>query len=392
MRKVKLALTGCGERGIAVGRLFVSHPQCELTAVVDRFKSIAEAARTKLSIPNATIYTDYEKMLKEADIDAVFIASDPLEQVDMACAAMEKGKHVCTEVPAAFSINECWKLVNTVEKTGCKYQLMEQVRYWGFVDECRKMNERGEFGHICLVQGEYMHYIGYEPHLGFWTDLDTGEILPGAERPANRNVEAHWRQKIQTDPIYYLPHTLSPLLKILDDRVIRVSCMSPQRGSYTYPGFRANDLEYSLMYTAGDTVILAGVGSTLPHLRRGKLGYHWYELRGPKASVSTPRYPEDSFRLWREGKENTYEAAPWSSIPLDANADQSGSGHGGADFKPVATFLEAIINDTIPPMDVYLAVETAAPAILAAESAAKGGVLLDVPDFRKKGKKQVNFE
>ena len=47
-------------------------------------------------------------------------------------------------------------------------------------------------------------------------------------------------------------------------------------------------------------------------------------------------------------------------------------------------FIDAIINDKTPAVDVYTAVETAAPAIMAAESARKGGALLEVPDFRKR--------
>jgi hypothetical protein len=73
-----------------------------------------------------------------------------------------------------------------------------------------------------------------------------------------------------------------------------------------------------------------------------------------------------------------------SFIPLDADVMQARSGHGGQDFKPVDTFLRAIAEDTATGMDVYLAVETAAPAILAAESARKNGIALDVPDFRPK--------
>ena len=174
-------------------------------------------------------------------------------------------------------------------------------------------------------------------------------------------------------------------MKILDDRVVKVSCMGTRQRSYAFTETDVpwRDIEYALMHTAKDTVILAGAGFSLPYLRRGKLGCHWYEIRGTRASASTPRYPEDSFRLWKEGMK-TYEEVPWSSIPIDANKEQTKSGHGGADFKPVDTFIQAIINDTTPPMDVYLSVETAAPAILAAESARQGGVSLEVPDFRKR--------
>jgi len=83
MKKVKLALVGCGKRGICVTGLFKNHPLCEVTVLSDKFANRAEDAKMKLSVPDAVIYTDYEKMLRDADVDAVFIASDPLQQVDM---------------------------------------------------------------------------------------------------------------------------------------------------------------------------------------------------------------------------------------------------------------------------------------------------------------------
>jgi len=346
---------------------------------MDRFPSCVEEAASRIPLPDAERYTDFEKMLREAKVDALYFACDPMVQVELACKAMEAGKHVCTDVPAAFSVEDCWRLVRTVEQTGMKYQLMEQTRYWGFVDAWREMRERGELGHVCLAQGEYIHY---KRAWGCWTDLETGEIVSKTPAP-DREVEPHWRYRVLGDPIYYLPHTLSPLLKILDDRVLSVSCMGTRKQSYTEPDrdLPWTDIQYALMHTEKDTVILAGAGFSLPCVMRGKTGCHWYELRGTKGSVESPRCEDDTFRVWRQGMP-TYETADLSTIPADATAEESKTGHGGADFKPVDTFIGSILSDMEPPMNVYLSVETAAPAILAAESAGKGGTLLEVPDFR----------
>ncbi len=380
MERVRLAFVGCGKRGLHIAQLFKAHPNCWITTVMDRFQTIAEKAVSTLELNDVGVYTDYDRMLREAQIDAVFLACDPLVQVEMACRAMEAGKHVCTEVPVAFTLDECWNLVKTVEKTGVKYQPMEQTRYWGFVDQWKQMHDQGEFGHLCLVQGEYVHY---ERNWDCWTDLETGEKILTSSKPADRNCEERWRHKLLADPIYYLPHTLSPLLKILDDRVIRVSCMGTRKQSYTYPDENVHwaDIQYALMHTEKDTVMLVGAGFSLPHVPRGPLSAHWYELRGTRGSVSSPRHKTDGFRLWKQGM-GIYQEADLSPVPIDADALQAQSGHGGADFKPVDTFIRSILDNTTPPMDVYLAVETAAPAILAAESARQGGVLLEVPDFR----------
>jgi predicted dehydrogenase len=296
---------------------------------------------------------------------------------------MKAGRHVCTEVPAAYTLDQCWNLVNTVKKTGCKYQLMEQTRYWGFVDVWKGMRDRGELGHVCLAQGEYIHYERWDT----WMDADTGKIFYDIKPPAGKNIVPTWRNRMLCNPIYYLPHTLSPLLKILDDRVLRVSCMGTRKGSYTYPDevLGWSDLQYALMHTAGDTVMLVGAGFSMPNINRGQTYSHWYELRGNKGNVTSPRSKTDNFQKWQIGMD-TFEVMNLSTVPLDANASQADSGHGGADFKPVDTFLQAILNDTTPPMDVYLTAEMTAPAIIAAESARRNGEAMDVPDFRA-GKK-----
>ena len=77
------------------------------------------------------------------------------------------------------------------------------------------------------------------------------------------------------------------------------------------------------------------------------------------------------------------EHPEWSCHDPNAPEEFRNASHGGADYYPMYYFADAILNDKTPPMDVYRAVETAAPAILAAESARQGGILLEVPDFRK---------
>jgi predicted dehydrogenase len=379
-KKVRLGLMGCGARGVNVSRLFRDHPQCQITAFMDRFVIRAQNAAKELGLSGACIYDDFPKMLREAPMDAVFFACDPMVQADLACQAMRAGKHVCTEVPAAFTMDQCWNLVKTVEKTGVKYQMLEQVRFAGFIDVWKQMRERGELGHVCLAQGEYVHYL---PCFRNWYDVKTGEQFHELVPPPGREVAESWHSIDKRDPIFYLPHTLSPILKVLDDRVVRVSCMGTGPGSHVLDRTPSawRDIEYALMHTAKDTVILAGAGFSLPNVHRGPIECHWWELRGTKGAVSSPRHKTDGFRCWKEGM-SVYQETDLGLAPLDADELQARSGHGGMDYKPVDTFIRSIVEDGPTGMDVYQAVETAAPAILAAESARSGGILLDVPDFR----------
>lgn len=379
-KPIRLALVGCGNRGTYLASLFKSHPLCRVTTLFDMHRANAERAAGRLAIPDVGLETDFARLLRDAPVDALLITTNPMTQVQLACEAMERGKHVCTEVPAAFTLDDCWRLVETVRKTRCKYQLMEQTRYWGFVDAWLNQRRAGELGHVCFAQGEYIHF---EPNWNFWVDPKTGEQFGTIDPPEGRQVEPTWRQLCFANPIYYLPHTLSPLLKILEDRVVRVSCMGTRLGSHTHPASSTpvRDVEYALMHTAKDTVLSVGAGFTMPYVPRGQLGAHWYELRGTKGSVESPRCVDDKFRQWRVG-EKSYTPVELSSVPLQADAAQAKTGHGGADFKPVDSFLRAIAEDTTPPVDAVLAAEITAPAVLAAESSRRGGVALDVPDFR----------
>jgi predicted dehydrogenase len=374
---IRLAIVGLGHRAAYLMKLYKAHPDYKIVALCDQARPLVEAAAVALEEPDVKCYTSYEEMVKSTPFDALFIAINPDVQVDMACDAMTRGIHVTTEVPAAYSIKQCWDLVNTVRNTGVKYQLCEQTRYWGFIQAWKAMAARNEFGHILFMEGEYLHY---EESWKYWADPVTGELFGGPVPPEGRNAVPTWRNRTFIHPIYYLPHELSPLLSIADDRVTRVSCMGTRPLSYHTENFAARDMEVALMHTAKDTVLRLAVGFTSPHAHRNRLSAHWYQVMGTKCTVEWARTSTDKPKMWTPGE--GWKEMDWTPVVKDSDEFIKASGHGGADWWPVDSFAKAILNDQPVPMDVYKAVETAAPAILAAESAEKGGVLLEVPDFR----------
>jgi len=379
--KVRMGIVGLGRRGPHIMNLCASHPGCEIVGLCDRFIKNAELAAAKLGNPDVKCYSSYEEMLKSMPMDAIFFETPPDIQVEMACIAMEKGLHISTDVPAATSIQQCWDLVKTVEKTGVKYQLAEQTRYWDFIQKWKEMNLKGEFGHIIFAEGEYLHY---EEDWDLWVDSMSGEVIRGCSTPpAGRQVEVSWRKKLFAHPIYYLPHTLSPLLSILEDRVTKVSCMGTRPRSYSIENLDSRDMEVALMHTVKDTVLKVSAGFTSPHGHRRETLCHWYQVMGTKATVEWARTENELPKMWTVEKME-WESKDWTTASEDTDEKIKQSGHSGVDWWPIDTFIRAIIDDTPVPMDVYKAVETAAPAILAAESSENGGVLMDVPDFRAK--------
>lgn len=377
--KIRLGIAGLGHRAVYLAKLYKAHENYEIVALCDKYPARLEAAAGDIKVDEARLYVSFDKMIRESSPDAVFIAVNPDEQTDLACYAMEKGIHTACEVPAAYTINQCYDLVNAVRKSGSKYQLCEQTRYWGFIQQWREMAEKGEFGKVLFMEGEYLHY---EAGWDFWVDPVTGEVFKGPLPPKDRKVIPTWRNRTFRHPIFYLPHELSPLLSITGDRVTSVSCMGTRSQSYHFEGFEARDLEVALMHTQNDTIMRLAAGFTSPHPPRAKISAHWYHVKGTKASVEWSRGLNDKPKLWHAG-DNNWTDMDWTPEIKDSEDFIKNSGHSGADWWPIDNFASAIINDTDTKMNVYKAVESAAPAILAAESSEEGGVLKLVPDFRE---------
>lgn len=209
-------------------------------------------------------------------------------------------------------------------------------------------------------------------------------------------------------PIFYGPHELSPLLKVLDDRVVRVSCFSTgspnkRMTEVPFPGqnepFPHPDMEVAQMFTAKGTIMRFAANFTTPISQA-----HWYHLLGTKGEVETRRGADENgysyFFPMPFGREAGYRVPrtkePWFhtggqppeeikaklGMEINLSGAAQGTGHSGMDYYPVADFANCLLNGTAPDIDVYQAVETAAPCILAAQSAEKSGACLPVPDFR----------
>lgn len=377
-----MGFVGMGPRGRHLTKLYHRHVKdCKVVALCDRIKPLLKEGLSLLGDKEVKIYTDYTEMLKKADLDAVGIFADPDKQADLICEALYGGKHVTCEVPLAFTIEDCWKIVLAVERTGLKFQLGEQTRYWPHIKAWRDMVREGKLGKIIFVEGQYFHYSD----AWYWQDPATGRYISNDEAKVYPEAKKNWRNGMH--PIIYLPHELSPLLSILDDRVVRVSCMSTRPGSYCLKEINVPDIEVAVMYTGKDTVMRLACSFSVPRYHP----LHWYHIWGTKGIVESNRTNKDKMRIWLADsmkESDGPEDREWKYAPGEIPREAVGSGHGDADYFPAATFIKSIIDDAAPPMDVYKSVETAAPAIMAGISAEHKGRCLEVPDFRPaKGRK-----
>jgi predicted dehydrogenase len=253
------------------------------------------------------------------------------------------------------------------------YQLAEQTRYWGFVEAWRSLVAEGRLGHVTLCEGQYFHYLPER----FFQDAETGRFYAPKEA-AQPQARPTWLQRMP--PIHYLPHELSPMLKVLDDRVVEVTAMSTRAPSYAHPEVDQPDMQVALMKTEKDTILRMAASFAQPHPH---LNYHWYQITGTRGRVEWKRAARDLPRLWLADAQ-MYDLAEvdWRYERTDAPPEARGSGHGDADYYVHAAFRDAVLGKRPLAFDVYRAMDTAAPAILAAESIEQGSRPLRVPDFR----------
>lgn len=125
---------------------------------VNKMKKLAEDAGFKPDI--YTGETDaWKKICDRDDIDLVYICTPWSMHTPMAVYAMEHGKHVCIEVPAAKTLEECWQLVETSEKTRKHCMMMENCCYDFFELLTLNMARQGFFGEIVHCEGAYIHNL-----------------------------------------------------------------------------------------------------------------------------------------------------------------------------------------------------------------------------------------
>ena len=255
---------------------------CRVTALCDRVEALVGQAYREAGDPDIACYTDYEEMLAKADIDAVAIVTAPHDQPDLICRAMEAGKHATCEVSLTYNMEDLWRVVVAVERSGLKFQMAEQVMYHAFVNAWRKLVVEGKLGHVIFAEGQYLH--GMTPDR-FWVDSETGERIHLDEAANHPRAVKSRMWNWYPHPILYMATDLGPILSVLEDRVTRVTCMGTRPHSYYYEGIPASDIQVALMHTEKDTIIRMAAGFTYATTPRD---HHWWHLRGPQGRWRPP--------------------------------------------------------------------------------------------------------
>lgn len=160
---VRIGFIGLGNRGMATLRRYLVIDGVEITALCDITPEHLGEAAALLQLDGRyrpALLGDPEgwmQMCHRDDIDLIYICTDWLTHAPMACYAMEQGKHVAIEVPAATTVEECWQLVDTAERTRRHCFMLENCCYDTFHQATLTMVEEGMLGTLTHLEGAYIH-------------------------------------------------------------------------------------------------------------------------------------------------------------------------------------------------------------------------------------------
>ncbi len=392
MKDIKIGYVGLGSRGASLLEAVVLPQGESVTAVCDVYEDRAKHGADIVMKAQGTMpsmYTDYRDLIADPNVNTVIIASAWESHVEIAVAAMKAGKPVAVEVGGAYTIEQCHQLVDVYEETLTPFMFLENCCFGRREMMVLNMVKKGLFGEIVHCSGGYQH------------DLRS-EIAGGRE---NRHYRL--RNYISRNCENYPTHELGPIARVLDinhgNRMVTLSSTaSKAAGLKEYIKNNKSDDEFLMNQTfaqgdiittvikcaRGETIVLT-LDTTLPRYYsrgftvRGTKGF--YEevtdsvfLDVEECHKHDMDWGETNFHN-AKNYEADYEHPVWKKYLEEGIR----GGHGGMDGLEFVFFFDALRNDEPMPIDVYDAAAWMSITALSELSIAKGGAVVDVPDFTK---------
>ncbi len=342
-RKIRVGIAGYGVCGFGAAFHFQDHPNVTVAAVADldpdKCAELAKKCRCE------TMYSSCEELITDDSIEAIFVATDAPSHARLAIASLNAGKHVASAVPAVFgSLEDADLLFDAVKASDRKYMMFETSYFHNELYCMREMYRAGDLGKVIYSEGEYWHYFG--------TPLDAHE---------------GWRTGLP--PQWYPTHSNAYYVGVTGGSFTEVSCMGmrsttehlqPENNQFGNPFgteialFRTSEGGMARMAVSWDT---PGEGGERGRIRTEK-GTFYGEFQSDK-------------------KDSTSPAIARPPLPPGVAA----GGHGGSHGYLMSEFIEAILLNRKPLVDVAQSLNMTVSGIVAHQSALKDGELMNIPQY-----------
>ncbi len=410
---LKIAVAG-GNRGARFDQVLNQlRERVELVAVCDPDDQVR--AEWTLDRPNLKAYAEFEEMVEDPNIEAVFVATPMFLHAGQALTALNAGKHVLSEVIAATTLDECYALVETVEKTGLTYMMAENYCYRREAMMIKYMCDQLVFGELTYAEGAYIHdcrdLMFNSDYSRTWRGGGTGKGVTTQSSRGNG----------------YPTHSLGPIAQWLGinrgDRLARTTTFvtkSVARQEWALSVLPEGHIDTSAAAWASFT----DSATTLIETKKGRLiclrkdsasprphNMAQHSLQGTKGSYLSGRFDGEDPLVWIDGVSKGispanfgytdkarpmvtngqtnaewqplwelskyYESPYWQELSKQALQ----AGHGGGDFFVMYDFARAVSGEIDPPINVYDAVTWSSIMPISIENVKRNGEPIEVPDF-----------
>ncbi len=388
--EVRVGFIGVGKRGPGAVRRLSRIPKTRVVAICDVFEDRAEkSAQDVVAAGHAKPQTyfgseeAYKKLCERPDVNLVYVCTPWHFHVPMALYAMRCGKHVCVEVPISMTVEGCWSLVETSEKTRRHCMMLENCCYGQEELFALMLARNGLLGE--LVHGD----------CGYIHELRAG--LTDNTYYKNFTLEFFKHHTGNSYPT----HGLGPIAQYMGinrgDRFERlVSLSSGEFGlsSFIREKYGESDPRSSYPYKTGDmstTVIRTVKGRTIM-VQYGRYSPRPYDrinlISGTKGTLRS--YPlrvalEPNFHTWLDDKaleelKAKYTHPLWTKI---GELAKKNGGHGGMDYIMEYRLCHCLLNGLPLDQDVYDGAAWSSLVELTERSVLKDGASVEVPDFTR---------
>ncbi len=388
---VRIAFIGLGMRGSGAIYRYTFLDHVDIAVLCDPVQENIDKCQKILEdkgIAKADEYTgeeDWKKICERDDIDLIYVCTHWDLHTPIAVYAMEHGKHVATEVPAALTIDECWQLVNTAEQTQKHCMQLENCNYDFFEIATLNMAQKGLFGEIVHCEGAYIHdlrWLNFDEN-GYWN---------------------MWRLKHleKEDGNTYPTHGFGPIAHIMNlhrgDKMDYIVSMSSNQfgmsayakdkfgadSDYAKREYKKGDINTSLIRTQnGKTIMLQhDVTSPRPYSRLHTVsGTKGFAQKYPKKGIALE--PNAHHFLSDPAMDSLLEKYTHPIVrKIEAKAKEVG-GHGGMDFIMDYRLIYCLHHGLPLDQDVYDAAEWSSIIELSRKSVENQSATIKVPDFTR---------
>lgn len=408
MRKIRIAICGCGCRSNGTGEALVATNMFDIVGVCDPYEDKANARADKFAEKTGkrpAVYLDHIKMFDELKPEATLVVANWEVHVKIAIDAMERHIAVAMEVGGAYELKECWDLVDVYERTKTPFMFMENCCFNKDELLATSLARNGVFGKVVYCSGAYGHDIREEVAYG------------------DKNRHYRLRNYLSRNCENYPTHELGPIAKILNiNRGNRMlSLVSKASGAFSLHEYVQNKPELAYLHNAefkqGDMVetmiscengelITIRLDTTLPRyycrefIVRGTKGL--YNENSNTVFLDDGTYnPTTNFITEKDGTKSKepiyafgavkyyfnsaekYEEKYLPRIWKEVTPEILAQGHGGMDYFEFEAFGKCLLTGREMPIDVYDAAAWMSITCLTEQSIKADGGVVQIPDFTR---------